>query len=99
MMPAGQITIGEAHPSLPGHFPGRPIVPGVLLLAELFARLAQAHPGFSVAALEQAKFLRPVRPGEVVALTSRMAEGGRVHFAGAIGDEAALRGVVRMHAA
>lgn len=99
MTPAGRISISEAHPSLPGHFPGRPIVAGVLLLAELFAQLTRAHPGFGVAALEQAKFLRPVRPGEVMELTSRMAEGGRVHFAGAIGDGAALRGVVRMRPA
>jgi 3-hydroxymyristoyl/3-hydroxydecanoyl-(acyl carrier protein) dehydratase len=99
MMPAGQIIIGEAHPSLPGHFPGRPIVPGVLLLAEVFARLAEAHPGFAVAGLQQAKFLRPLRPGEIMALTSRMAEGGDVHFTGAIGEAAALRGVARMRPA
>ncbi len=98
-MPAGQVMVSADHPSLPGHFPGRPIVPGVLLLAEIFARLAEAHPGFAVAALEQAKFLRPVRPGEVVALVTRMGEDGRVHFTGAIADEAALRGVVRMHPA
>ena len=98
-MPAGAITIGEGHPSLPGHFPGHPIVPGALLLAEVFARLATAHPGFIVAALEQAKFLRPVRPGEVLALTSRMGEGARVHFTGMIGEETAIRGVARMQPA
>ncbi len=99
MMATGELTIAEDHPSLPGHFPGRPIVPGVLLLADIFALLDAAHPGFSVTALEQAKFLRTVRPGEVVALASRMGEGGRVHFTGMIGEAAALRGVAHMHRA
>ena len=99
MMPAGEISIDEGHPSLPGHFPGHPIVPGVLLLAEIFAQLTKVHPGFGVAALEQAKFLRPVRPSEVVALASRMGEGGRVHFTGMLGDEAAFHGVARMQPA
>ncbi|UPY37592.1 hypothetical protein [Sediminicoccus sp. KRV36] len=96
MTPAGHFTTSPEHPSLPGHFPGRPIVPGVLLLAEIFALLGAAHPGLHVAALEQAKFLRPVRPGEVVMLASRLAEAGRVHFTGMIGAEPALRGVARM---
>ena len=97
MMPAGDVIIDDGHPCLPGHFPGRPIVPGALLLAEIFARLAEAHPGFIVVGLEQAKFLRPVRPGEVLALASRISEGGRVHFSGMIGDATGLRGVALMH--
>lgn len=96
MMPAGDVTIAEGHPCLPGHFPGCPIVPGALLLAEIFALLAEAHPGFAVMGLEQAKFLRPVRPGEVLTLASRMSGGGRVHFIGMIGDATGLRGVALM---
>jgi len=93
---AGSFTVEPDHPSLPGHFPGRPIVPGVLLMTEIFALLGAAHPGLRVDALEQAKFLRPVRPGEMVTLDSRLAEAGRVYFTGMIGAETALRGVARM---
>lgn len=96
MMPAGEVTIGEDHPCLPGHFPGNPIVPGALLLADVFAKLAEAHPGYAVVALEQVKFLRPLRPGEVLALTSGMGEGGRVHFTGVTNAAPRLRGVALM---
>ena len=33
MTPVGTFLIEAGHPSLPGHFPGRPIVPGVILMA------------------------------------------------------------------
>jgi 3-hydroxyacyl-[acyl-carrier-protein] dehydratase len=57
------------------HFPGNPIVPGVLVLeslAQLGGRLAEASVAFSngrrvlpmLGKVEQAKFIRPVRPGD-----------------------------------
>ena len=96
MTAAGSFAVPLEHPSLPGHFPGSPIVPGVLLMTEIFALLRAAHPGLRVGALEQAKFMRPVRPGEPVTLSSRLTEAGRVHFIGMIGTEMALRGVAQM---
>lgn len=53
------------HPALGGHFPGNPIVPGVVLLALVEAD-ARALLGADVqlAALPVAKFLAPVLPQE-----------------------------------
>jgi len=96
MTPTGVFAIPLDHPSLPGHFPGNPIVPGVLLLAEVFALLFAAHPGMRVAGLLHAKFLRPVHPGEVVAVSSRATEGRCVEFIGVIGNDRALRGAARL---
>ena len=36
------ISIPADHPSLPGHFPGRPVVPGALILAEVIHAASQA---------------------------------------------------------
>lgn len=55
------------HPVFVGHFPGDPMVPGVLLLDELIHRLAQEL-GLSYTQLrvQAVKFLAPVRPGDPV---------------------------------
>ena len=66
-------TIGPDHPALPGHFPGRPIVPGVVLLDHVIAA-ARARFGLGPAvALPRVKFAAPVLPGQRVdvALTRR----------------------------
>ena len=56
-------TIGAAHPALPGHFPGRPVVPGVVLLDRVAASLAHWR-GARIAGLPQVKFLRPLLPDQ-----------------------------------
>ena len=60
-------TVPADHPSLPGHFPGRPLVPGVLLLERVLDAIEAAHPARGVLGplrLPQVKFLQPLLPGE-----------------------------------
>ncbi|AXK73059.1 hypothetical protein DWG18_12750 [Lysobacter sp. TY2-98] len=60
-----QFVIDPAHPCLPGHFPGHPIVPGVVLLDRVVEAIeADAGPLHGVR-LPQVKFLQPLHPGEV----------------------------------
>lgn len=66
MHPLGVVVIAPDHPALPGHFPGRPIVPGVVVLDHAIALLLAAQPGQAVAALPAVRFTHPVRPNDRV---------------------------------
>lgn len=69
-MPSVPFVIDPDHPSLPGHFPGRPVVPGVVLLDRVLALLELRHPKLAGVALRlpQVKFLQPLLPGEEAAI-------------------------------
>jgi acyl-coenzyme A synthetase/AMP-(fatty) acid ligase len=73
-----QTTFPHTHPSLPGHFPGRPIVPGVLLLASVEEMLRQV--GLRVVECKQAKFLAPVLPDQVVTIRVDFDQRSTAHF-------------------
>ncbi len=59
----GEWRVPPDHAAFAGHFPGRPIVPGVILLDQALLH-AQARWGAGPWTIAQAKFLRPVGPGE-----------------------------------
>jgi 3-hydroxymyristoyl/3-hydroxydecanoyl-(acyl carrier protein) dehydratase len=75
------VTITAEHPALAGHFPGVPILPGVLLLDEtlraLTAEGALERPHWRIRA---AKFLKPVRPGETLLVEHEALINGSVRF-------------------
>ena len=88
-------TAPADHPALPGHFPGNPLIPGVVLLDRAWrAARAQLPAGARLLGLSQAKFQRPVRPDERVEFEFSAGEstlGFRVLVAG----ELAAQGVFR----
>jgi 3-hydroxyacyl-[acyl-carrier-protein] dehydratase len=59
-----EFVIAAEHPSLPGHFPGRPIVPGVVLLDRVLDAVEALHGPVGALRLPQVKFLQPLLPGE-----------------------------------
>ena len=88
------LRIDAAHPALPGHFPGDPVVPGVVLL-ERVAAACKAWRGGRVAKLD-AKFLQPLRPEEDAAVVLE-GQDGRIRFSVARGDGTAVaRGTLEM---
>jgi 3-hydroxyacyl-[acyl-carrier-protein] dehydratase len=58
------LCVDDAHPSLSGHFPGSPIVPGVVLLSEVLADLRRQLPQVQVVGIKKLKFLRMLLPGQ-----------------------------------
>jgi acyl-CoA synthetase (AMP-forming)/AMP-acid ligase II len=76
-----RLAFARDHRALEGHFPGRPIVPGVALLAEVLAAVeaSTARPPESWK-LENAKFLRVVEGGRELALKHELLPTGGVRF-------------------
>ncbi|MEO7755713.1 MAG: hydroxymyristoyl-ACP dehydratase [Dokdonella sp.] len=71
-------TISAQHPSLPGHFPDHPVVPGVVLLDRVAAALERA--GFRpLRRIHAVKFLAPLLPGQAAQLIATCG-GTRLRF-------------------
>lgn len=75
-----EFVVGHDHPALPGHFPGRPLVPGVVLLDRVVAALEAAHGPLPPLRLPQVKFLQPLLPGEVARIALDAAGPSRWRF-------------------
>lgn len=57
-------TVPAAHPAFAGHFPGRPILPGVVLVDQAMRLAASVlKPDLAIRGLGNAKFFHPVAPG------------------------------------
>jgi 3-hydroxyacyl-[acyl-carrier-protein] dehydratase len=55
-------SITADQPSLPGHFPDAPLVPGVLILDEVRAALQDWQKDYELTAIRTVKFLQPLKP-------------------------------------
>ena len=74
------VDVPRDHPAFAGHFPGQPLLPGVVLLAETLEVLLREAPA-SVGAhpkVNAVKFLAPVRPGANLEVS--WTPGERVRF-------------------
>lgn len=67
------------HPALPGHFPGHPITPGVVLLNQVAKACAQWQADVRITAWTQVKFVSPLLPEEafVIRLTPSLPDAAR----------------------
>ncbi len=69
------------HPTFAGHFPGSPILPGVVLL-DLALQIIADSTGMALERCEisAVKFLSPARPGDELLIQHSVAASGAVHF-------------------
>jgi len=91
------LSISPQHPAFAGHFPGSPIVPGVVLLDEALHAIA-CSTGLSLAACElrSIKFLNPLTPGVAVMLLSEVQANGSIRFDILAGERKIATGSVLM---
>lgn len=89
------MRIDAGHPALPGHFPGHPLVPGVILLEHVGLAL-RAWRGQRVARVVEAKFVAPLLPDEtaILCLIEAAPEGSRARFEIRRDGQLLARGIV-----
>ncbi|HEU0210480.1 MAG TPA: hypothetical protein VFQ78_16070 [Candidatus Udaeobacter sp.] len=70
------------HPTLPGHFPGAPIVPGVIVLDEVLEALIEWRADFQLTGIRTVKFLAPLKPEQpfTICLSADDEQAGEVNF-------------------
>jgi len=94
------MKIPATHPCLPGHFPGHPIVPGVVLLDAVLAALP-AHAGVAVRvrSMPNVKFLAPLSPGQEFEVHWRSRQPGQSSFEVTAGESRLVSGSVSFETA
>jgi 3-hydroxymyristoyl/3-hydroxydecanoyl-(acyl carrier protein) dehydratase len=90
---AREIVVDASHPSLPGHFPGDPVVPGVLLLAEVERVLRER--GLRIVGCTRIKFVAPVSPGQRCVLDVALGDLNAVGFTMKLPAGVAVSGTLR----
>ncbi len=78
---AADFVVAPGHPALDGHFPGDPIVPGVVLLSFVL-RAARACLGNDIVLVQlpRVKFAAPLRPGEHFTIRIERGAHGEAKF-------------------
>lgn len=74
-------TVPADHPAFAGHFPGAPILPGVVLLDTVLHAIAAATGiALDVCEISSVKFLSPAGPGDELVIRHALTAGGTMHF-------------------
>lgn len=68
------------HPSLAGHFPGNPVVPGVVLLDHILTSAKSTLPTFRVCGIRKLKCLQPVLPEQTCEVQWAAVKEAQVRF-------------------
>ena len=91
-------TISADHPAFAGHFPGNPIVPGVVLLHRVCRAVLATH-GRRIAAVPAVKFHAPLQPAQSFDIVFAAPRGNRIAFRVYRGEVSIASGTLEMVAA
>lgn len=87
-------AIRADHPSLPGHFPDTPLVPGVVILDEIVVALDEWRQDCHLTGIRTVKFLVPLKPGQLFTIyfSTEDDDAGEVNFSCRIADQIIVEG-------
>ena len=74
-------TVPADHPAFAGHFPGTPILPGVILLDTVLHEIAAATGiALDICQVSSVKFLSPAGPGDELVIQHTLSASGTIRF-------------------
>jgi len=87
-------AISADHPSLPGHFPDAPLVPGVVILDEVLGALLEWREDCQLTGIRTVKFLLPLKPEQTFSICLSTSNDGAsdVNFSCRIEDRVIVEG-------
>lgn len=90
------VSIRPDHPALSGHFPGHPVVPGVLVMDEVIETLRE-HCGQAliVTGLPSVKLSSPLLPGEPLTIETVREDAGTAAFTCRVDQRMVATGSIR----
>ena len=82
------------HPTLPGHFPGVPLVPGVVILDEVLAALIEWRQDSQLTGIRLVKFLAPLTPEQAftISFSAKNERAAEINFCCRAGDRVIVEG-------
>ena len=80
VIPSRLLSIDSEHPSLPGHFPGVPVVPGVVFLSHILDEVRRQLPALRVTGVRKLKFLQMLLPGQSFMVEFSAPDKGALRF-------------------
>lgn len=90
------VTIGSDHPAIAGHFPGNPVVPGVVVLDEVIQSLREQHGRpLKVIGLPAVKLSSPLRPDEALTISIHTEDPGCATFVCHAGSRPIASGTIQ----
>src|SRR5262249_4017869 len=87
------------HPSLPGHFPNAPLVPGVVILDEVVAALGEWQRNSQLSGLRGVNFSAPLKPEQPfpISLSATTENAGEVSFCCRVEERVIVEGRLAVH--
>ncbi|MGH7982598.1 MAG: hydroxymyristoyl-ACP dehydratase [Candidatus Udaeobacter sp.] len=87
-------AISADHPSLPGHFPDIPLVPGVVILDEVLGALGEWRKDCQLTGIQTVKFLVPLKPEQTFTICFSASDGGasEMNFSCRVEDRTIVEG-------
>ena len=59
-------TVSSSHPSISGHFPGNPIVPGAVIIENVIKVFSRSNDSREITSLSTVKFIKPIEVNQKV---------------------------------